>query len=280
MPRNPLEFAQKEALRNDAFLRKSFDKFLGSSIHPRGQVLSVYRRGRAQMSSALNANKSSIPLLARDVLTQMRRELAEIARNSTIEAGQQGIDSAQKQAEAYNNAGSNFAAAGQLPDVSPMANGLLFQFDGQERAVMSMIRSGRPDKKRIVGDGGRLGVLQPAPVITAGAEFIAAALTAGLLAWWIGQDEKPRQDNFKKQAIAVVDEKTTDCCLKVNGQVRPFNKPFTLTGTPRFADKIQFSPFHWQCRTSIALYLEDFDFGITDQIVTASRAERKRRELA
>ncbi len=40
-------------------------------------------------------------------------------------------------------------------------------------------------------------------------------------------------------------------------------QPFHLEGTPRFADELDWSPFHYYCRTSIALYLPEYDDGIT-----------------
>ena len=69
---------------------------------------------------------------------------------------------------------------------------------------------------------------------------------------------------YKKQAIATIDERTTDCCLRVHGQIQPLEKDFKLTGTPRFADKVPDPPFHWYCRTTEVLYNEKFEeFGIT-----------------
>lgn len=64
---------------------------------------------------------------------------------------------------------------------------------------------------------------------------------------------------FEKQAIATIDERTTDCCLRVHGQVQPIDEPFKLDGTPRYADEIQDPPFHWYCRSSETLYHPDFE---------------------
>ena len=57
----------------------------------------------------------------------------------------------------------------------------------------------------------------------------------------------------QRQAIAVIDSSTTDCCLRVHGQVVGLNEPFRLTGTPRFADSKMSPPFHWNCRTIVCL---------------------------
>jgi hypothetical protein len=63
----------------------------------------------------------------------------------------------------------------------------------------------------------------------------------------------------QKQAIAVIGENTTDCCLRAHGQIQPNDQPFTLTGTPRFADEMMYCPFHWNCRSSIAMWHPVFE---------------------
>jgi hypothetical protein len=66
-------------------------------------------------------------------------------------------------------------------------------------------------------------------------------------------------ERWRKQAIAAIDQKTTDCCLRVHGQIVDLDQPFRLTGTPRFADEMKSPPFHNFCRTSEVLYLERFE---------------------
>lgn len=82
---------------------------------------------------------------------------------------------------------------------------------------------------------------------------------------------------YERQAIAALDERTTDCCLRVHGQIVGIKENFHLVGTPRFADEMPAPPFHWFCRTSVALYVRQFeDFGIT----TAEMRDAARAELA
>jgi len=85
---------------------------------------------------------------------------------------------------------------------------------------------------------------------------------------------------WKKQVIAAIDERTTDCCLRVHGQVQPLNAPFMLTGTPRFADMMQHPPFHWYCRTAEALWIEEFEEQGTTTVAmrAAASAEIEARE--
>lgn len=85
---------------------------------------------------------------------------------------------------------------------------------------------------------------------------------------------------YMKQACAAIDERTTDCCLQVHGQIQPLDKPFILYGSPRFADKVDSPPFHWYCRSAETLYTEKFEEkGITtDEMKSAAQAEIDTRE--
>lgn len=93
-----------------------------------------------------------------------------------------------------------------------------------------------------------------------------ALWSAGMGAIGLAQTELKTQTgvSFEKQAIAAIDERTTECCLRAHGQVQPLDKPFKLTGTPRFADEVMSPPFHWYCRTGESLYHPAFEeVGVT-----------------
>lgn len=91
--------------------------------------------------------------------------------------------------------------------------------------------------------------------------------------------ESQAEQQWSKQAIAAIDQNTTDCCLRVHGQIQRLNKPFKLTGTPRFADEIQDPPFHDACRTAETLYIEAMEaVGVTTaEMRDAARAELEAR---
>jgi hypothetical protein len=84
---------------------------------------------------------------------------------------------------------------------------------------------------------------------------------------------------YRKQAIAAIDRRTTSCCLRVHGQIVDLDDPFTLSGTPRYADQMQNPPFHSRCRTSIVLYHASMEAvgTSTETLRTAARAEAARR---
>lgn len=108
------------------------------------------------------------------------------------------------------------------------------------------------------------------------------AYGVGLLGAYLAiYNETQPETEYKQQAIAAIDKRTTDCCLRVHGQIQPMEEPFQLTGTPRYADEIQDPPFHWYCRTAEALYHEDFEqFGIpTEKMRDMADLEMEAREL-
>lgn len=82
-------------------------------------------------------------------------------------------------------------------------------------------------------------------------------------------------ESYQRQAIAAIDERTTDCCLRVHGQIVGFGQDFRLTGTPRFASSMYGPPFHWNCRTAVTMYRPEMEtIGVTtDEMTGAAKAE-------
>jgi len=101
------------------------------------------------------------------------------------------------------------------------------------------------------------------------------SVAAGLMGMYFVTGQETSGTPWSRQVIAAIDENTTDCCLRAHGQIQPVGKPFQLFGTPRFADRMMHTPFHWRCRTSIALYHEAMEgIGVTTpQMREAARAE-------
>lgn len=81
-------------------------------------------------------------------------------------------------------------------------------------------------------------------------------------------------NEWGRQAVAVIDERTTDCCLRVHGQWQAFGDDFRLTGTPRYADTQPRPPFHKWCRSATALVQRKYAADdLTTQMRDAARAE-------
>jgi hypothetical protein len=93
------------------------------------------------------------------------------------------------------------------------------------------------------------------------------------------QETNRQIPEVRKQAIAAMGPTTTDCCLRVHGQIQPVDQPFVLVGTPRFADAMMAPAFHWNCRTSVTMWHPAFEDALpTSKLREAAQAElRKRR---
>jgi hypothetical protein len=112
-----------------------------------------------------------------------------------------------------------------------------------------------------------------------GSQDLWTAATAAAAAYYKA-GEGQTGERWRKQVIAAIDERTTDCCLQVHGQIQDLDEPFHLTGTPRYSDYEQHPPFHDFCRTAETLWMERFEaVGITtDEMREAARAELEARE--
>lgn len=98
---------------------------------------------------------------------------------------------------------------------------------------------------------------------------------AGAMSEYFGWVETEAGVTLGRQAVAAIDERTTDCCLRVHGQIVGMDQPFRLTGSPRFADYVMAPPFHWHCRTAETLYIPEFEeIGVkTGDMRSAARGE-------
>lgn len=82
----------------------------------------------------------------------------------------------------------------------------------------------------------------------------------------------------RKQVIAAIGKNTTDCCIRVHGQIQPVSEPFELVGEPRFADRMMYPAFHFNCRSSVALYHPAFEESSPTATMQAdAKAEQQRR---
>lgn len=136
------------------------------------------------------------------------------------------------------------------------------------------------DTALVLGDGTRAGVLRAGPIIADGARWLTTmAVTAHLSS--LRSSARASGTAWGKQAIPAIDERTTDCCLRVAGQVVGFDKKFKLTGTPRYADEMDWSPFHGYCRTSVAMVpLAQADDDLTGRLQGDARQELGARDEA
>ena len=254
---NPLKRSIQSGVKMNDRIGKLFGQ-IGTTAHPRGTVLTAYRNSRMMLKSALT--EADPARAARDVTRSLRRELNNEISSVFADGLLLGQDEAMRQLSLYDvRALNNINMADQTQSA---LDAVMARFDAQAAAINALVMTDA-DTTQIVGDEDRTGVFSASEITAAAAYWVTYLIWNAFDATVIGNSAGME---FKKQAVAALDRRTTDCCLRVHGQIQPFNKPFQLTGTPRFADEMDWPGFHWYCRTSGVLYLEQFDDALTTQM--------------
>ena len=266
MARDPHAAAVRVARRTTRELGRLFNR-LGTRQAPRGRVLVAYRVARRAL-----AGKLTDPVALIDVLDELRRSVEAAVREVLNDAAALGADQARRELEIY---GVRPGIAGGAEDalVEGGLAAVMAVLMAQANAIRTMSLTGMADEGQILGDTNRVGLLSPAPVIREAARWVTGV---AFLAW-SRQVQGPARASglvFRRQAVAAIDERTTETCLRVHGQVVPLDGKFKLTGTPRYADELERPPFHWYCRTATVLVLEEHvQDKLTQEMRDAARAE-------
>jgi len=251
-PENPLRQAHHLGIRAVNDLGVLFGR-LGNTDHPNSQVLTAYRAANRALRDTLKSGGSLADV--KDITGELCRNVRAGTLPVLQAAADGGYVNATRQLVLYK------APLPEQPDPSVNINAAYGVIDTslqrQDAAITALMLSGS-DETLITGDENRQGVLRASEVITAGAFWVASL-------WWgsFSQTADRAGGGFDKQAVAALDLRTTDCCLRVHGQIQPLDAPFHLTGDPRFADDVDWPPFHRWCRTSGVLYLPVYDDGLT-----------------
>jgi len=275
MPTNPLRVAHRDALKLSNWIAWATGHYLGSVQHPRGQVLGIYRKARRDMSGVLKAKRRTMRAEAQEVLADARIKLDTVTTAMVRDAVTHGQQSAITQLTAYVDDGILYTPQMLPALVSDIQQAPMMTFDRQAMQVLGMIAGGGDVTTAIVGDAGRVGILSPAQFITTAADSTTRALGVSFSST-VGR-EPAQEFGWWKQAISAIDDRTTETCLNVAGQTQKVDDKFHLTGTPRFADDMDWVPFHWYCRTSVVLYLPQYDDGITEALRDDVKVEREKR---
>jgi hypothetical protein len=265
------ERAAALALVSNEELRRLVNR-LGTREAPNGRVLTAYRQARRAMAQAVASGQ---PGAVAEVLAELRRVLAEVGRVVLAAAAQAGTTQARAELAVYGLPNAGLPVYGAEDELGAW----LAQVDAQGAAVRGLWQS-TGDGTVILGDEERAGVLSPGPVVREGARWVGVALLAG---WALAVADAMRRsgrDDFLRQAVAAIDERTTDCCLRVHGQVVGMREDFHLTGTPRYGEWMRNPPFHWYCRTSVCLVrAEDGEDRLSVEMREAAARELEARDL-
>lgn len=277
----PHELAIKQALKTNDQIGRAIAA-LGTADHPRGALLTGYANTRR----ALTGNTGN-PLAVREVLTQLRANVFTAIHFTMGTAADIGLTAGQRNLEIYGLPpviGFNI----RLKELEQAAvTAVMTMLDNQIAAIQAMVNAKMASEGEILGDENRVGMLTPAPVQRQAANWVASVVSGSFL--FIVTQAVDRESGqvvsvpgravYLKQAIAAIDERTTECCLEVNGQTQPLDQPFILIGEPRYADEQMEPPFHNYCRTATALVREaDSEDESTQEMVEAAQAELTARE--
>ncbi|KPK91522.1 MAG: hypothetical protein AMJ88_13525 [Anaerolineae bacterium SM23_ 63] len=245
---------------------------LGTKDQPKGKILSAYRQAHRSIQTAIEHN--AINEIG-EIMGLLELAIGETTRDSLERIARVGYETGRTQLEEYKVDPVEW----EDPGIALMQDMWMNHVRDQSLRSRALLIAGG-DPALLIGDVSRQGIIRPGPTIQSGARWLSMM---GSLAWakTVGQSTKRPgvKVEFKRQAIASIDRKTTDCCLQVHGQIVGLEEFFTLIGTPRYADEIKDPPFHDYCRTSQALIRPD-EVGddLTQAMESAARAELDARE--
>ena len=124
MAANPYRAALRQAQRDNRYLTKLFDSYIGNGDHPRGKVLSAYRHARAQVAAiAATAAPATARYQVNEILRVLGNELRSIGLEALGSAATRGQESARKQLSAYMADGAVVQVAAE--DVNVLAQDLV-----------------------------------------------------------------------------------------------------------------------------------------------------------
>lgn len=231
---DPRQRSVELALRTNNRLAALFAR-MGTLEAPRGAVMRAYRSARRALRGRLRSR-----LAVLETLDELRMGVRAAALMLLDQAEVLGIEQAERELGLW---GVPVLAA---PEPSGRRQDTLGAWLAPLEAQIAATLALSEDEALVLGDESRAGLLTPGPVLAGGARWLAAA-AIGAYQGTVGVSLRRagRRDEFRKQAIAVIDHRTTDCCLRVHGQVQRLDRPFRLTGEPRYADEVMEPPFHW-----------------------------------
>lgn len=265
--------AIQSALQTGDKLQFLFDA-LGSRGQPTRGVWGVFGLARQTLAGHLDDMR-----LVNRTLSQVREATVSAVESQILAAARVGEKQATREIAVYAELSPVDA------DTDPFVEGATLAVVAEIDALLSQVRAlamTGADETLILGQdpnilaASRTGVLRASDIVAAAIVWIAKAAVGAYertIEGAVSESGAPQQ--WMKQAVAAIDGRTTDCCLRVHGQVVPLKGQFTLTGTPRYADKMDGPPFGpHRCRTATCLVrAEDARDELTRKMQDAGRLE-------
>lgn len=252
MPQPLHERSFASALKAIEELEKLFESFRVDTSEVHKAYRTIFR--------ALSGNIAETPFVI-EALETLRAVIEKIIKGYYDKAVGIGIDQAERDLNIYE-----LGQPDPMEDITfPAIVATLSQVERQANLVTAISKLDL-DEEFVLGDDERQGVLAPNAVNNE-VRFWVTALFG--LAYVSGVGKKMGSDAVK-QAVAQIDENTTQTCLNVHGQIVDLEGIFTLTGTPRFAGKMSSSPFHRGCRTVQIIIMKKY---LDDEVTKEMRQD-------
>lgn len=241
---NPHLAAIRSGIRYNRSLKRLTNSKIGTKEHPRGVILSAYRRARKALAGNLDN-----PAVVTSVLELYRAEVLQAMIDATETAIAIGVGHSDSLIAAYS---LPEVAAGQAVATDEAIASVNALLSGQIQAI----RSGALTEAQILGGKSRIGMFTAGLVQREAANWlgnIAAQQYGGMIgeSLIIGGVA----NEYVRQVVAAVDERTTPCCLGAHGQTREMDEDYYTPDPPAYADYQDRPPFHDYCRTSQVLVL-------------------------
>jgi hypothetical protein len=266
---NPLVRAHAQASLDTQRLGVLFSR-LGNRQNYSSPILEAYKTANYALREIVKNGGKAQDVKA--VFTSIRAQIKPHIMGNLEQARADGAGSAYKQLSYYG-----YQPRSLKPDMAQtrtIYKVVDAKLNGQETALTALLLGGA-DQGMVLGDQSRQGVLRPFEVITTAVFWLAWIYWEG----FSSQASLSRTSvQFGKQVVAALDHRTTDCCLRAHGQVVDLERKFKLTGTPRFADELEWTPFHHFCRSSVVLYLPGYDDGLTGRMRESAQKVIEERE--
>lgn len=242
---------------------------LGSKLQPTRGVWAVYGMARQTLAGHLHDTRT-----VNRTLAQLRETAHAIAEKNILAAVRAGERQAARELAIYDvgGRGAGDGETDKLIDAAMLA--LDAELDAQLAQVRALAMTGA-DEVLILGDASRVGILRASDWVSVVIAWLTNVAAAAYSKNIESAAQNARSDGeWMKQAIAAIDARTTDCCLRVSGQTVPLKGKFKLTGTPRYADEMDGPPFHAYCRTATALVrAQDAQDDLTRRMQDSAQAE-------
>jgi hypothetical protein len=265
---NPLRLAIESAIASNDIIGRSFER-VGNNNFPGGFVTTAYQDANEQIAVILGASDAPLKDVV-SVLRGLRSRVGSDVRAEMLDMIAFGEEEANRQLRFFKEPAGSADIMGLSEEVNAAVSAIEQKIYSQEALIQAMILTGS-EKESITGREERVGVLRASDVTAMAAAFIASFVWDGFLSVVDFYSSNYGRVNFEKQAVAALDERTTQTCLQVHGQIQPFSKLFHLTGEPRYADEMDFPAFHGWCRTSVALYNSRWEDGITREMLNGAQ---------